>query len=292
MRWRDMRQSGNIEDRRGASPGGFGMGGLGGGGVGGGGIRMGGGMGLGGLLLVILVAWLFGANPLSLLSPDSGEYAGEPVTPGLSPNADEASQMVSRVLGDTEDTWKGIFRSEGLSYPETTLVLFNDEVASACGGASSATGPFYCPRDRKVYIDLSFFRDLDRRFGAPGDFAQAYVVAHEVGHHVQNVLGVLSSPAGMTRVEANAQSVQQELQADCLAGMWGNSTGGRNLLEPGDVEEGLRAAAAIGDDRIQRSTQGRVVPESFTHGSSAERVAALRRGLQSSSLAGCGLRPR
>jgi len=241
---------------------------------------------------VILIAWLFGANPLSLLSPDSGETTSGPVTPGLSPNADEASQMVDRVLGDTEDTWNGIFRSEGMSYPEPMLVLFNDEVASACGGASSATGPFYCPRDRKVYIDLSFFRDLDRRFGAPGDFAQAYVVAHEVGHHVQNVLGVLSSPAGMTRVEANAQSVQQELQADCLAGMWGNSTGGRNLLEPGDVEEGLRAAAAIGDDRIQRSTQGRVVPESFTHGSSAERVAALRRGLQSSSLAGCGLRPR
>ena len=208
MRWRDMRQSGNIEDRRGASPGGFGMGGLGGGG----GIRMGGGMGLGGLVMVVLVAWLFGVNPLSLLSTDSGEYASEPVTPGLSPNADEASQMVDRVLGDTEDTWTAIFRNEGMSYPETTLVLFNDEVASACGGASSATGPFYCPRDRKVYIDLSFFRDLDRRFGAPGDFAQAYVVAHEVGHHVQNTLGVLSSPAGMTRAEANAQSVQQELR--------------------------------------------------------------------------------
>jgi len=292
MRWRDMRQSGNIEDRRGASPGGFGMGGLGGGGFGGGGIRMGGGMGLGGLVLVVLIAWLFGANPLSLLSPDSGQIASDPVTPGLSPNADEASQMVSRVLGDTEDTWTAIFRSEGLTYNETTLVLFDGEVASACGSASSATGPFYCPRDRKVYIDTSFFRELDRRFGAPGDFAQAYVVAHEVGHHVQNLLGALSSGAGLTRTEANAQSVQQELQADCLAGMWGNSTSGRNFLEPGDVEEGLRAAAAIGDDRIQRQTQGRVVPESFTHGSSAERVAAVRQGLQSTSLTGCGFRRR
>lgn len=292
MRWRDMRQSGNIEDRRGGSPGGFGMGGLGGGGFGGGGMRMGGGMGLGGLVLVVLVAWLFGANPLSLLSPDSGGYTSEPAAPGLRPGSDEVSDMVSRVLGDTEDAWTTIFRNEGMSYPQTTLVLFDDEVASACGSASSATGPFYCPRDRKVYIDLSFFRELDRRFGAPGDFAQAYVVAHEVGHHVQNTLGVLSSPGGMTRVEANAQSVQQELQADCLAGMWGNSTGGRNLLEAGDVEEGLRAAAAIGDDRIQRSTQGRVVPESFTHGSSEQRVAALRRGLQTSTLAGCGIRPR
>jgi predicted metalloprotease len=268
------------------------MGGLGGGGFGGGGIRMGGGMGLGGLVLVILIAWLFGANPLSLLSPDSGEIASDPQTTGLSPNADEASQMVSRVLGDTEDAWTTIFRSEGLSYPAPILVLFADEVASACGSASSATGPFYCPRDRKVYIDTSFFRDLDRRFGAPGDFAQAYVVAHEVGHHIQNVLGGLSSPAGMTRAEANAQSVQQELQADCLAGIWGNSAGGRNFLEAGDVEEGLRAAAAIGDDRIQRSTQGRVVPESFTHGSSEQRVAAVRRGLQSSTLADCGLRGR
>lgn len=292
MRWRDMRQSGNIEDRRGASPGGFGMGGLGGGGFGGGGMRMGGGMGLGGLVLVILIAWLFGANPLSLLSPDSGEITSGPVEPGLSPNADQASEMVSRVLGDTEDAWAEIFRREGMTYREPMTVLFTDEVASACGSASSATGPFYCPRDRKVYIDLTFFKELDQRFGAPGDFAQAYVIAHEVGHHVQNTLGALSSPAGMTRVEANAQSVQQELQADCLAGMWGNSTGGRNFLEAGDVEEGLRAAAAIGDDRIQRSTQGRVVPESFTHGSSADRVAALRRGLQSTTLAGCGLQPR
>ena len=286
MRWRDMRQSGNIEDRRGASPGGFNMGG----GFGGGGIRMGGGMGLGGLVIIMLVAWLFGANPLQLLSPDGGPVS-DPVTPGLSPTSDEAGQMAGHVFGDTEDAWLAIFRSEGMTYPTPTLVLFNDEVASACGSASSAVGPFYCPRDRKVYIDLSFFRDLDRRFGAPGDFAQAYVVAHEVGHHIQTVLGALSSGAGLSQREANAQSVQQELQADCLAGMWGHSAGGRNFLEEGDIEEGLRAAAAIGDDRIQRSTQGRVVPESFTHGSSAERVAALRRGLQSTGLAGCGLRP-
>ena len=277
-----MRQSGNIEDRRGASPG-FRMGGMGGGGF-----RTG-GMGIGGLLVLLILGWILGINPLSLMDGGSGQLASDPVAPGLAPGSDEAGKMTAAVLGDTEDTWTALFSREGLRYPAPVLVLFNDEVQSACGYSTAATGPFYCPGDRKIYIDLGFFRELDQRFGAPGDFAQAYVVAHEVGHHVQNVLGVLGGRAGVSRAEANAASVQQELQADCLAGMWGSSAGGRNYLEPGDVEEGLRAAAAIGDDRIQRSTQGRVAPESFTHGSSEQRVEAVRRGFGSTSLAGCGI---
>ena len=280
MRWQGMRQSGNVEDRRGAG-GGFSMGGMGGGGF-----RTG-GMGIGGLLLLLVLGWLFGVDPMSFLSSgavDTGQAVTD--TGPTAPPTDEGGRMVASVLGDTEDVWTRIFSDAGLRYPAPKLVLFSDEVASACGSASAAMGPFYCPRDQKVYIDLTFFRDLDRRFGAPGDFAQAYVVAHEVGHHVQNLFGVLSGGGG------NAQSVQQELQADCLAGMWGNSAGGRNYLEAGDVEEGLQAAAAIGDDRLQRASRGRVVPESFTHGSSAQRVEALRRGLGSSNLEGCGIRPR
>ena len=279
MRWQGMRQSGNVEDRRGAG-GGFRMGGMGGGGF-----RTG-GMGLGGLLLLLVLGWVFGVDPMSFLS--SSGSSGQVMTDSgpTAPPTDEEGRMVAGVLGDTEDHWTRVFSDAGLRYPAPKLVLFSDAVASACGSASAAMGPFYCPRDQKVYIDLSFFRDLDRRFGAPGDFAQAYVIAHEVGHHVQNLFGVLSPGGG------NAQSVQQELQADCLAGMWGNSAGGRQHLEAGDVDEGLRAAAAIGDDRLQRATQGRVVPESFTHGSSTQRVEALRRGLGSSNLEGCGIRPR
>jgi hypothetical protein len=280
-----MRQSGNVEDRRGA-PGGFRMSPMG---LGGGGFR-GGGLGLGGLLVVLILGWVMGINPLQLLS------GGGTIDPGPSSSApgdqpsDDAGNMVSRVLGDTEDFWNQQFSAAGSSYPAPVLVLFSEAVQSACGMASAAVGPFYCPRDRKVYMDTSFFRDLDRRFGAPGDFAQAYVVAHEVGHHVQNVLGILGQNPGVSRSEANQQSVQQELQADCLAGMWGRSAAQRNLLELGDVEEGLTAAAAIGDDRIQKQTQGRVVPESFTHGSSEQRVAAFRRGLESADMRGCGVR--
>ncbi len=284
MKWQGMRQSGNVEDRRGARGGGFRMGGMGGGG----GFRTG-GLSIGGIVILLIVGWLFGADPLTLL--DSGQVDQGQFSPGTdsgpaAPPTDDAGKMVAAVLGDTEDVWTRVFSDAGLRYPAPKLVLFSDEVQSACGGASAAMGPFYCPRDQKVYIDLSFFRDLDRRFGAPGDFAQAYVVAHEVGHHVQHVFNVLAAGA------SNAQSVQQELQADCLAGMWGRSAGGRNYLEAGDVEEGLRAAAAIGDDRLQRASSGRVVPESFTHGSSAQRVEALRRGLQGSTLEGCGVRVR
>jgi predicted metalloprotease len=169
------------------------------------------------------------------------------------------------------------------------LVLFSDEVDSACGQAAAATGPFYCPSDRKVYLDLSFFQELERRFGAPGDFAQAYVIAHEIGHHVQNLTGHLASSGGLSRSRTNAQSVRQELQADCLAGVWGHEAAARNRLEQGDAEEGLTAAAAIGDDRLQQESRGRVVPDSFTHGSSADRVAALRRGLQTGDVSACGL---
>jgi hypothetical protein len=187
------------------------------------------------------------------------------------------------VLADTEDTWEAIFqRGTGRRYPPPTLVVFNDAVDSACGMNSAAVGPFYCPADQKVYIDLAFFRDLEQRFGAPGDFARAYVIAHEVGHHVQNVLGVFDQVRQRSTAQtANDLSVRQELQADCFAGVWGHYAAQKQMLEPGDVEEGLNAAAAIGDDRIQRRTQGRVAPESWTHGSSEQRVEWFRRGLDS-----------
>ena len=195
------------------------------------------------------------------------------------------------VLKDTEDTWTTIFRSNGSQYEEPTLVLFSGATDTACGLGESAMGPFYCPGDRRVYLDTSFFEELDERFGAPGDFAQAYVIAHEIGHHVQNLLGVServsSTRQRVSRGEGNALSVRLELQADCYAGVWGHYAAQHDLLSPGDAEEGLRAAAAIGDDRLQRQGQGRVVPESFTHGSSDQRVLWLRRGLESGQLDAC-----
>jgi predicted metalloprotease len=199
--------------------------------------------------------------------------------------------MVSSVLANTEDVWRRIFQQNGARYEEPVLVLFEAQVRSACGLASAAVGPFYCPSDHKVYLDLSFFRELDRRFGAPGDFAQAYVVAHEVGHHIQTLLGtsdrVHNARSRASEVEANELSVRQELQADCYAGVWGHHAGRVDYLDPGDVDEGLRAAAAIGDDRLQRQAQGYVVPESFTHGSSEQRQQWLRRGLQAGDLRQC-----
>jgi predicted metalloprotease len=212
--------------------------------------------------------------------------------PAVAPPADDPqAQMVSAVLADTEDTWRRIFRDNGSTYEDPRLILFEGQVQSACGMASSAVGPFYCPADRNVYLDLSFFRELDQRFGAPGDFAQAYVVAHEVGHHVQTLLGLSSrvhaARSRMSESEANELSVRQELQADCYAGVWGHHANKRNWLEPGDVEEGLRAAAAIGDDRLQRRGQGYVVPDSFTHGSSEQRQRWLQRGLQSGDIRQC-----
>ena len=274
MRLEGTRQSQNIEDRRGFRMSGTPM--------------RAGGLGLGGLLILALFSYLTGADPLELID-QTGSGPSAPVEGPTGAPADAAGQQISRILGDTEDTWDAVFqRDVGRSYPAPTLVLFSDAVESACGMNSAAVGPFYCPPDRKVYIDLSFFRDLDQRFGAPGDFAQAYVIAHEVGHHVQNVLGIFDQVRRQAgRQDANQLSVLQELQADCLAGIWGHYAARKNLLEPGDAEEGLTAAAAIGDDRIQRRTQGRVTPESWTHGSSEQRVEWLKRGLDSGRLDAC-----
>jgi predicted metalloprotease len=275
MRWEGGRRSSNIEDRRGMG------GGMGGGRIGGGGIGV--------LLIVLVVSWLTGTNPLTLLTAVDGVPPEQSQSaPTGAPSNDPASEFIAVVLADTEDTWGRVFASAGRQYREPVLVLFEDSVQSACGSASSASGPFYCPGDQKVYLDLSFFRELDRRFGAPGDFAQAYVVAHEVGHHVQNLLGinrqVQEAQRAGSRTGANALSVQLELQADCFAGVWGHHANKKNLLDPGDVEEGLSAAAAIGDDRL---SGGRASPESFTHGTSEQRERWLRQGLQTGDTNGC-----
>jgi uncharacterized protein len=251
-----------------------------------------GGGGIGMLILVLIVSFISGRNPLELLQEvEQQAPASDSVPAGAPPANDATGQMVSSVLANTEDTWRRLFQQSGAAYEDPPLVLFEGQVRSACGMASSAVGPFYCPGDHKVYLDLSFFRELDQRFGAPGDFAQAYVIAHEVGHHVQNLLGlsdrVQSTRARVSEAEANDLSVRQELQADCYAGVWGHHAGRKDFLEPGDVEEGLRAAAAIGDDRLQRRSQGYVVPESFTHGSSEQRQRWLRRGLETGDVRQC-----
>ena len=271
MRWEGGRRSTNIEDRRG-----IGMGTIGGGGI-------------GMLLLVLAVSCLTGTNPLALLQMvEENQPAQTQSAPTGAPTNDPAAEFVSVVLGSTEETWSRIFANSGKQYREPVLVLFEDAVQSGCGGASSASGPFYCPSDQKVYLDLSFFRELDQRFGAPGDFAQAYVVAHEVGHHVQHLLGidqrVRAGQQDSGRAGANALSVALELQADCLAGVWGYHANEKNLLDPGDVDEGLQAAAAIGDDRL---TRGRVSPDSFTHGTSEQRAHWLRQGLSSGDINSC-----
>jgi uncharacterized protein len=274
MRWETGRRSTNIEDRRGMGSGAV---------IGGGGIGM--------LLLVLLVSFISGTNPLELLQQvEEPAPQGDAVRTGAPAADDPQAQFVSAVLGDTEDVWRRIFAANGATYEDPVLVLFEGAVRSGCGTASAAVGPFYCPADRKLYLDLSFFRELDQRFGAPGDFAQAYVIAHEVGHHVQTLLGISSrvqqSRSRLSEREGNELSVRQELQADCYAGIWGNRARS-GLLEPGDVEEGLRAAAAIGDDRMQKQAQGYVVPESFTHGSSEQRQQWLRRGLQTGDVNQC-----
>jgi len=272
MRWQGRAGSGNIEDRRGmrmALP------------VGG---------GIGGLVLLLLISALTGTNPIDVIkSAPPSESVGTGGSDSV--ENDPQAQFVSVVLKSTEEVWEEIFRQRGADYQEPVLVLFTDATLSGCGVGQSAMGPFYCPVDRKLYLDLSFFRDLDTRFGAPGDFAQAYVVAHEVGHHIQTLTGVSERVNAMqqrtSQREGNQLSVRMELQADCYAGIWGHYAARQNLLDPGDAEEGLRAAAAIGDDRLQQQSQGRVVRESFTHGSSEQRVSWLRRGLDRGQLEAC-----
>jgi len=240
-----------------------------------------------GLVVLVLLALFFGVDPSVLVqggSPEIATRAPEPPRAPAPAGSDPVREFVSVVLADTEDTWHDLFRRMNRSYQEPRLVLFSGAVESACGFAQAAVGPFYCPADRKVYLDLSFFRDLRDRFGAPGDFAQAYVIAHEIGHHVQTLLGISDEVMGMRQrmhpAQANALAVRQELQADCFAGVWArNAQETRKILEQGDVEEGLNAAAAIGDDRLQRQSRGYVSPESFTHGSSAQRVRWFKRGL-------------
>lgn len=274
MKWQNRQGSENVEDRRGQRMGGMGL-------------PLGGG--IGGIVLILVISALTGTNPLDLIgalnTPVENTGGGAP------PADDQQSRFISVVLADTEATWREVFRQGGQAYVPPTLVLFSDATQSGCGLGQSAMGPFYCSLDQKVYLDLSFFRDLDSRFGAPGDFAQAYVVAHEVGHHVQTLLGLSSRVTELrqrsSEREANALSVRQELQADCYAGVWGAYASRSGLLETGDVEEGLNAAAAIGDDRLQQQAQGRVVPESFTHGSSADRVRWFRRGLESGRIDAC-----
>jgi predicted metalloprotease len=263
------------------------------------GVRRGGLGGLG-LLLLLLLGFCYGFNPLmfqegsrieipQLPAPQSPMPGPRTQGPGVD---DEMGQFVAAVLGYTEDTWHDLFAQMGRQYREPTLVLFSGAVDSACGFAQAAMGPFYCPADEKLYVDLAFYRELRDRFGAPGDFAQAYVIAHEVGHHVQNQLGIAEEVQSLrqqvSESDSNALSVMMELQADCLAGVWAHHTQRtQGFLEEGDLEEGLNAAAAIGDDQMQRRAQGYVIPDAFTHGSSAERVEWLRRGLASGDVAAC-----
>ena len=295
MEWRTGRRSDNIEDRRGQ---GGGFGGMPGGLGRGGGIRMGRAAGGGGIGIVViaLIMLFLGVDPSVILSgggPSMQQQIDVPSSPPIdSAQEAEMKDFVSVVLADTEDTWNPIFSQLGQDYQEPALVLFADGVNSACGFAQSATGPFYCPMDQKVYLDLAFFDELDRRFGAPGDFAQAYVVAHEVGHHVQNLLGILPKVHEYRQqvdpARANDASVRLELQADCFAGVWAHHADrARGILEQGDIEEGLNAASQIGDDRMQRRAGGYVSPESFTHGSSEQRVRWFRTGLQSGNLQAC-----
>jgi predicted metalloprotease len=282
MRLGGQRESGNVEDARGGM--GFGRGGM----------AVGGGCGT---LLIIVLALIFGVDPSQLLSGGGGGPAQGPppaARPGAAPGQqaqDEMTTFVKKVLGSTEDVWGDIFRRNGSTYRQPTLRLFSGQTDSACGRAGASVGPFYCPSDERVYIDLSFYDELRSRFRAPGDFAQAYVIAHEVGHHVQKLLGTSDKVTALQRrageAQANQLSVRLELQADCYAGVWGFYAKQRGLLDPGDLEEALGAASAIGDDRLQREAQGYAVPDSFTHGSSEQRTRWFRQGFDGGDLRRC-----
>jgi predicted metalloprotease len=284
MKWEGNRESDNVEDRR-SDGGGSGLGSL----IGGRGI------GIGSIVIALLGGWIFGINPLTILGALSGGAPTAQVAQGPAqrpPADDRMASFVSTVLADTEDVWKEEFSRSGGTYREPRLVLFRGATATACGQGQAAMGPFYCPSDQKVYIDLGFYETLQKKLGAPGDFAQAYVIAHEVGHHVQNLMGISGKMdqmrARVSQVEYNGLSVRLELQADCFAGVWAhNAQNTRKILEQGDVEEAMNAAAKIGDDALQRSGGGAVVPESFTHGSSAQRQRWFNTGLQRGSVKAC-----
>ena len=288
MKWEGNRESSNVEDRRGDGGGGGGGFGLGGRSV-----------GIGTIVVALLGGWMFGINPMTILNLLSGgaptsQVQQQPQTPAQRPPADDRmARFVSTVLADTEDVWKDVFTKAGGTYKEPRLVLFKGQIGTGgCGTGQSAMGPFYCPADQKVYIDLAFYETLTKRLGAPGDFAQAYVVAHEVGHHVQNLLGISAKMDQMrsrvSKTEYNALSVRLELQADCFAGLWAhNAQTSRQILENGDVEEAMNAAAKIGDDALQRAGGGAVVPESFTHGTSAQRQRWFDTGLRTGSVKAC-----
>jgi predicted metalloprotease len=286
MRWEDMRRSDNVEESSGGPPIGFG----------GTGFRLGGGA----IIVIVVVSLLFGKNPLDVLAlltggggPAVQTQSVTPAVPAPTPRArtDPQREFVARVLGDTEDVWGEVFQKLGTTYQRPKLVLYHGQIDSACGLGSAAMGPFYCPGDRQVYLDLSFFQELSQRFGAPGDFARAYVIAHEVGHHVQNQLGLMEEARRRVAVGSerlrNEVSVRQELQADCLAGVWGSSAAKRKLIDASDVDAGIAAAMAVGDDRLQQRARGYVVPEQFTHGSSEQRAKWFKVGLASGDIRQC-----
>jgi hypothetical protein len=276
MRWTPGGTSGDIEDRR-DDGGGFGFGGM--------------HIGIGGMIILLILSIVFKRNFFTLLSGGGGASSAIH-EPDRARDAQEEPtvKFVSFVLDDAQQTWAGILQQQGIPYRHAKLVLFRDATASGCGSARSATGPFYCPADEKVYIDLGFYDELKRRFGAPGEFAQAYVLAHELGHHIQKLIGVEQKVSALIRSEPserNTLSVKMELQADCLAGVWAHSTDQRKLLEKGDAESAMNAAAAVGDDRLQKMSTGRVSPESFTHGSSAQRTQWFSRGMDQGTIAAC-----
>ncbi|MEJ0097291.1 MAG: neutral zinc metallopeptidase [Bauldia sp.] len=296
MDWRGRRESGNIEDRRGMP--GVGGGGFGGG-LGGGGFGRGGGLGIGAIAIIVVVGWIAGVNPIDLLSSietgsslsDSGDDTGGQTVGKVGAPTDQDGVFIATVLGDTETTWSDIFKGMGRTYTPPTLVLFDGSTPSACGTATTAAGPFYCPNDRKVYIDLAFYRQLQDQFQAPGDFAEAYVIAHEVGHHVQDELGVLAKVDAqreqMSEADSNKLSIRIELQADCYAGVWARDEEKRGFLEVGDIDEALNAAAQVGDDAIQKREQGYAVPETFNHGTSEQRSRWFKRGYNGGTLDSC-----